>query len=105
MYQVAYADALRYWLDKMGLPRLIIAGFLILLYIVAPFVGADFATQITNTVNRFSWNAILVLAMVPMVHSGCGLNFGLPLMSRGLRRECGCWAVLSFAHILSLHPS
>ena len=79
MYQVAYVDALRYWLGKMGLPRLIIAGFLILLYIVAPFVGADFATQITNTVNRFSWNAILVLAMVPMVHSGCGLNFGLPL--------------------------
>ena len=30
-------------------------------------------------INRFSWNAVLVLAMVPMVHSGCGLNFGLPL--------------------------
>ena len=27
----------------------------------------------------FSWNAVLVLAMVPMIHSGCGLNFGLPL--------------------------
>jgi simple sugar transport system permease protein len=24
-------------------------------------------------------NGILVLAMVPMIHSGCGLNFGLPL--------------------------
>lgn len=35
--------------------------------------------QITNVINRFSWNAVLVLAMVPMVHSGCGLNFGLPL--------------------------
>ena len=22
---------------------------------------------------------IMVLAMVPMIHSGCGLNFGLPL--------------------------
>ncbi len=62
-----------------GLPRLIITGFLILLFILAPFSGADFATQITNVINRFSWNAILVLAMVPMVHSGCGLNFGLPL--------------------------
>ncbi len=39
----------------------------------------DFATQITNVINRFSWNAIMVLAMVPMIHSGCGLNFGLPL--------------------------
>ncbi len=62
-----------------GLPRLIIAGFLLMLFIAAPIVGADLPTQITNTINRFSWNAILVLAMVPMIHSGCGLNFGLPL--------------------------
>lgn len=62
-----------------GLPRLIITVFLLLLFILAPASGADFATQITNVLNRFSWNAVLVLAMVPMVHSGCGLNFGIPL--------------------------
>ena len=66
-------------LQRFGLPRLIIAGFLLLLFILAPFVNADLPMQITNTINRFSWNAVLVLAMVPMVHSGCGLNFGLPL--------------------------
>ena len=65
--------------QSFGLPRLIITGFLLLLFILAPIVGADFPTQITNVLNRFSWNAVLVLAMVPMVHSGCGLNFGLPL--------------------------
>lgn len=65
--------------DNFGLPRLIIAGFLFFLFIMAPIVGADLPTQLTNTINRFSWNAVLVLAMVPMVHSGCGLNFGLPL--------------------------
>ncbi len=65
--------------ENFGLPRLIITGFLILLLVVAPFVGADLPTQISNIINRFSWNGILVLAMVPMVHSGCGLNFGLPL--------------------------
>ena len=64
---------------SFGLPRLIITCFLLLLFAAAPFVGCDLATQITNTINRFSWNAILVLAMVPMIHSGCGLNFGLPL--------------------------
>ncbi len=69
------ADSLR----GFGMPRLIIAGFLLLLFIMAPFVNADLPMQITNTINRFSWNAVLVLAMVPMVHSGCGLNFGLPL--------------------------
>lgn len=62
-----------------GLPRLIITLFLILLFILAPFSGADFATQISNVIARFSWNAVLVLAMVPMVHSGCGLNFGIQL--------------------------
>lgn len=65
--------------NNFGMPRLIIALFLLMLLIAAPFVGADFATQVTNIVNRFSWNAVLVLAMVPMIHSGCGLNFGLPL--------------------------
>ncbi len=64
---------------EFGLPRLIIAGFLLLLFAAAPVVGANFWTQVTNTLNRFSWNAVLVLAMVPMIHSGCGLNFGLPL--------------------------
>ena len=72
-------DRIRDFIDSFGLPRLIIAGFLLLLFIAAPLVGADFWTQISNTINRFSWNAILVLAMVPMIHSGCGLNFGLPL--------------------------
>ena len=65
--------------DSFGLPRIIITGFLLLLFIAAPIVGADFTTQLTNTITRFSWNAVLVLAMVPMIHSGCGLNFGLPL--------------------------
>lgn len=65
--------------DSFGLPRLIIACFLLLLLIAAPIVGLDFPTQITNIITRFSWNAVMVLAMVPMVHSGCGLNFGLPL--------------------------
>lgn len=89
-------------LQSYGLPRLIITGFLLLLFIMAPIVGADFPTQITNVVNRFSWNAVLVLAMVPMVHSGCGLNFGLPLgvlaglLGATLSIECGFTGGLCF---------
>ena len=64
---------------SFGLPRMIIAGMLVVLLVAAPFVGANFWMQITNVLNRFTWNGVLVLAMVPMVHSGCGLNFGLPL--------------------------
>ncbi len=66
-------------LQRFGLPRLIIAGFLLLLFIMAPFVGANLTVQIGNVINRFSWNAVLVLSLVPMIHSGCGLNFGVPL--------------------------
>ena len=65
--------------SSFGLPRIIISGFLLVLFILTPFVGVDLPTQITNITNRFSWNAVLVLAMVPMIHAGCGLNVGLPL--------------------------
>ncbi len=66
-------------LKSFGLPRLIIALFLLLMFVLTPFAGSNLVAQITNVINRFSWNAVLVLAMVPMVHSGCGLNFGLPV--------------------------
>ena len=66
-------------IERFGTPRLIIAGFVLLLFIMAPIVGADLRMQIGNVINRFSWNAVLVLAMVPMIQSGCSLNFGIPL--------------------------
>lgn len=66
-------------IEDFGLPRIIIAGFLLMMFVASPFVGVNLEMQITNVLNRFSWNAILVLAMVPMIHSGCGLNFGIPL--------------------------
>ena len=70
---------LRRAMDSYGIPRLIITGFLMSMFVLAPFAGVDLWTQFTNVINRFSWNAVLVLAMVPMIHSGCGLNMGLPL--------------------------
>ena len=47
-----FMDRLKAAVNSFGLPRLIIACFLQLLFIAAPFVGADFATQITNTNDR-----------------------------------------------------
>ena len=65
--------------ENIGLPRLIIALFLLFLFIVAPLVKVNIATSLGDVFARFGMNAIMVLAMVPMIHSGCGLNFGLPL--------------------------
>ncbi len=95
-------DFIKEKVESFGLPRIIIAAFLLLLFVMAPIVGSDLPTQISNTINRFSWNAILVLAMVPMVHSGCGLNFGLPLgiisglLGATLSIEFGFTGALSF---------
>lgn len=66
-------------IEKTGWARLIIGIFLLSLFIAAPFVGVKISTSLQDTAVRFGVNAILVLAMVPMIHSGCGLNFGLPL--------------------------
>jgi simple sugar transport system permease protein len=67
------------FIKKAGLPRIIIGLFLFSLFIAAPFVGVNVGTSINDVLVRFGMNAVMVLAMVPMVQSGCGLNFGLPL--------------------------
>jgi simple sugar transport system permease protein len=46
---------------------------------MAPFVQVRIDASISDVLNRFGQNAIMVLAMVPMIQSGCGLNFGLAL--------------------------
>ncbi|ATW24402.1 ABC transporter permease subunit [Candidatus Formimonas warabiya] len=62
-----------------GWPRLIIAMFLLLLFAIAPAVGVREDFSLSNTIGRFGMNAILVLSLVPMIQSGCGLNFGIPV--------------------------
>ena len=70
---------LKKFIDAAGWPRIIIGLFLLSLFGAAPSVGISLGTSLTNTLERFGMNGVLVLAMVPMVQSGCGLNFGLPL--------------------------
>lgn len=70
---------LHQFIEDAGWPRLLIAAFLLVLFFMAPFVGVRLDASINDTLVRFGMNGILVLAMVPMIQSGCGLNFGLPL--------------------------
>ena len=67
------------FIENAGWPRIIIALFLLGLFIAAPFVGVRVDTSLSNTLVRFGMNGVMVLAMIPMVQAGCGLNFGLPL--------------------------
>ncbi len=79
MEKTNFKDTCQQAIRSFGLPRLIITIFLVLLFVIAPFANVNVASGISNMLTRFGMNAVLVLAMVPMVHSGCGLNFGLPL--------------------------
>lgn len=62
-----------------GVPRIIILVFLLSLFVMAPFVRVSIGASISDIVNRFGMNVLMVLAMVPMIQTGCGLNFGLSL--------------------------
>lgn len=66
-------------LASYGLPRVILTLFVIVMLCLAPIADISVTSLLSNCFNRFVMNSILVLAMVPMIHSGCGLNFGLPL--------------------------
>jgi simple sugar transport system permease protein len=70
---------LKKYVDKLGLPRLIILSFFISLLVAAYFLKMPLNSLISDTLVRTGMNGILVLAMVPAIHSGIGLNFGLPL--------------------------
>ena len=72
-------NRIKTFIEEAGWPRILIAVFLLVLFIVAPFVGVPVDAAFSDTLVRFGMNGVLVLAMVPMVQSGCGLNFGLPL--------------------------
>lgn len=66
-------------IKKMGLPRLIIIAFFIFLWVVATVQKLQVPALMTDSLTRIGMNAILVLAMVPAIRSGIGLNFALPL--------------------------
>ena len=67
------------FITDFGWPRLIIFFFVVVLFIIAPFVGVNADNSLKDVLVRFGQNGIMVLAMVPMMQSGSGLNFGLPV--------------------------
>ena len=62
-----------------GWPRIIIFIFLVALFFAAPIVNVRVDASLSDVFNRFGQNALFVLALVPMIQAGCGLNFGLSL--------------------------
>ncbi len=65
--------------ETIGVPNLIIAGFLLILFFLTGPAGIRVDKSITDIMFRFGINSIMVLSLVPMIQSGTGLNFGIPV--------------------------
>ncbi len=63
----------------LGIPRLIIIAFLIILFIIAFATGLAIPPLIGDSLRRIGMAGLFGLAMIPTVRAGIGLNFGLPL--------------------------
>lgn len=66
-------------IQKIGIPRLIIGGFLVFLIAAAFAKGLPMGQIFSSIITRFGMNSLLVLALIPTIVSGTGPNFGLPL--------------------------
>ncbi len=64
---------------KMGVPRLIIGMFFVLLCLLALILGLSLPTQLGNTLVRLGMNGVLVLSMLPGIQCGISLNLGMPI--------------------------
>ncbi|GKX29293.1 ABC transporter [Vallitalea longa] len=70
---------MKVYIDKIGIPRLIIAILFIVVLVTANFQGLPMNMLLSDVVKRFGMYGILVLAMVPSIQSGVGPNFALPI--------------------------
>jgi len=67
------------WVREIGIPRLLIGVFLVLLLVVAVVTRMDLRSLLSDSLLRVGRNGLLVLALLPAVQGGTGLNFGLPI--------------------------
>lgn len=65
--------------EKIGFPRLIIGVFLVILLVTSYFLDLSQANIWGSILIRFGMNGILVLAMVPGIRAGIGINFNLAI--------------------------
>ncbi len=64
---------------KLGIPRLVIGMFYILLCLMTIAYNLSLPRQISNTLVRLGMNGVLALAMLPGIQCGISLNLGLPI--------------------------
>lgn len=71
--------SVKHTVARMGLPRLIMIVFLLLLLLAVGILHIPFSLTISQCIVRVGINMVLALAMLPSIRSGIGMNFALPL--------------------------
>ncbi len=71
--------AIKEYVNRFGIPRIIIVAFLISLLGMAIMLEIPINDLLSDALVRTGMNGILVLAMVPGILAGIGLNFGIPI--------------------------
>lgn len=66
-------------MEKLGIPRIVIGVFFILLCFMCLWYDLSLSTLLSNSVVRMGMNSVMVLAMVPGIQCGISLNLGLPI--------------------------
>ncbi|MGL5438851.1 MAG: ABC transporter permease subunit [Filifactoraceae bacterium] len=72
-------DSTKRFINNLGVPRLIIISLFLSLCIAALVLQMDLGKLMSDALVRMGMNGVLVLAMVPGVLCGIGLNFGISI--------------------------
>ena len=89
---------------KMGVPRLIIGLFFILLCLLAMILGLSLPSQLSNTLVRLGMNGVLVLAMLPGIQCGIiigGLIGGLLCIEFGMSGFTGLFFAVAVGLVIA----
>lgn len=65
--------------NRIRLPQIIISFFMLSLFLLAAFLDMNIQELISGSFVKFVMNGVIVLAMIPMINAGVGMNFGLPV--------------------------
>ncbi|MDR0411078.1 MAG: ABC transporter permease [Treponema sp.] len=99
---INWGSKVKGFITDFGWPRLIIFFFVAALFLATPFVGVRTDASLSDVLSRFGQNGVMVLAMVPMMQAGSGLNFGLPvgivagLLGSTIAMQCGLTGFMGF---------
>ncbi len=92
---------------QVGLPRIIIGGFFLLLLFTASGFGMDLMQIVSDIIRRWGMYGVLALAMVPAVQCGIGLNFGISMgIVGGLLGGLIVieWKIAEMPSLVAVHP-